>query len=97
MVRSCRWESFVHFLASEAQFISFRGGETVGDAANADSLHAAKRLLLRDGALAYAIHAQLATLAAVVEAVDALPLPNPARRSSASSNSNASNAKRCST
>ncbi len=48
------------------------------DAANGESLQAAKRLLLRDGALAYAIHAQLATLAALVETVHALPLPNPA-------------------
>ncbi|HJQ38440.1 MAG TPA: polyprenyl synthetase family protein [Thermoanaerobaculia bacterium] len=48
------------------------------DAANVEALHAAKRLLLRDGALAYAIHAQLVTVADLLEAVDALSLPNPA-------------------
>lgn len=48
------------------------------DAANGESLQAAKLLLLRDGALVYAIHAQLATLADLAQTVAVLPLPNPA-------------------
>ena len=42
------------------------------------SLRAAQVLLLRDGALGYAIHAQAATLQALAAVVDALALPNSA-------------------
>ncbi|HEV7239842.1 MAG TPA: polyprenyl synthetase family protein [Thermoanaerobaculia bacterium] len=42
------------------------------------SLRAAQILLLRDGALGYAIHAQLATLHALAEVIDELALPDPA-------------------
>ena len=45
---------------------------------DAESLRAAKVLLLRDGALAYAIHAQLTTIATAAETIQSLALPNPA-------------------
>ncbi len=45
---------------------------------DAEALQAAKVWLLRDGALAYAIHAQLTTIAAAAETMQSLALPNPA-------------------
>lgn len=45
---------------------------------DAEALRAAKVWLLRDGALAYAIHAQLTTIAAAAETIRSLDLPNPA-------------------
>lgn len=45
---------------------------------DAAALQAAKVWLLRDGALAYAIHAQLTTIAAAAETIQSLALPNPA-------------------
>ncbi len=45
---------------------------------DAESLRAAKVWLLRDGALAYAIHAQLTTIATAAETIRSLALPNPA-------------------
>ncbi|HEU4888679.1 MAG TPA: polyprenyl synthetase family protein, partial [Thermoanaerobaculia bacterium] len=43
-----------------------------------ESLPDAKLLLLRDGALAYALHAQLTTIAEAAEVIRELALPNPA-------------------
>ena len=43
-----------------------------------ESLHDAKLLLLRDGALAYALHAQLTTIADATQIIHELDLPNPA-------------------
>lgn len=43
-----------------------------------ESLHDAKLLLLRDGALAYALHAQLTTIAEATKVIHELAVPNPA-------------------
>lgn len=48
------------------------------NAADPSTLRAAQVLLLRDGALGYAIHAQVATLNALADTIEALALPNPA-------------------
>jgi hypothetical protein len=46
-------------------------------AADPEALHAAQVALLRDGALAYAVHAQLTVLAQLEHAIDGLALPHP--------------------
>ncbi|HEX2831668.1 MAG TPA: polyprenyl synthetase family protein [Thermoanaerobaculia bacterium] len=44
---------------------------------DADALHDAQLALLRDGALAYALHAQVSTLAELKHKIDSLVLPDP--------------------
>jgi hypothetical protein len=46
--------------------------------ANPSTLRDAQVLLLRDGALAYAMHAHVTTLADLTAAIESLALPNPA-------------------
>lgn len=48
------------------------------NAIDPESLRASQILLLRDGALAYAMHAQQTTMRALAETIEALALPNPA-------------------
>jgi hypothetical protein len=58
-----------------------RGGELtelLRDSADTRSLRAAQVLLLRDGALGYALHAQVVTLQTLAEELGALALPDPA-------------------
>lgn len=50
----------------------------LANAGEPETLRALRLALLRDGALAYAIHAQLTTLAGLSAAIDGLALPHPA-------------------